>query len=77
MTMTEFEMSEAQLATLLAAMRPTPYMVFGGMVPRSPQENANAAWKLLGNEMGFQHMTVTPSRKGDRFFTAVSKEKTA
>ena len=66
----EFEMTQAQLDRLLEACKPVPYMVFGGIEPRSPQENANAAWAALGKEIGFEHMTVKPSSKGNRFFTA-------
>jgi len=69
----EFEMTEAQHTKLLDACEPVPYMVFGGMAPRSPQENANAAWRELGREMGFDGMTVEPiAGKGTRFFTAES-----
>ena len=66
----EYEMTQAQLDKLLEACKPVPYMVFGGMEPMSPQENANRAWAALGEEMGFDHMTVQPNGKGDRFFTA-------
>jgi predicted TIM-barrel fold metal-dependent hydrolase len=70
----EFEMTEEDLNALLEACKPVPYMVIGGYVPRSPQENANDAWERLGKKMGFDHMTVRPiSGKGDRFFTAESK----
>lgn len=66
----EYEMSEADLKGLLDAMKPVPYMIVGGMRPVSQQENANAAWKSLGDRMGFDHMTVRPAGKGDRFFSA-------
>lgn len=67
----EFEMTEVQLAKLLDACEPVPYMVFDGMAPRSPQENANAAWRELGREMGFDSTSVKPvPGKGTRFFTA-------
>jgi hypothetical protein len=66
----EYEMTQAQLDAILDACKPVPYMVFGGMEPRSPQESANAAWAALGEELGFDHMTVRPNGKGDRFFTA-------
>ena len=66
----EFEMTEVQLDRLMAASQPVRYMVFGGKAPPSTQENANRAWCLLGKELGFDHMTVSPSDKGDRFFTA-------
>lgn len=69
----DFEMTQAQLDRLLDACKPVPYMVFGGVPPRSPQENANAAWAVLGDELGFEAMSVEPSSKGNRFFTALLK----
>lgn len=69
-TRSEFEMTEADLADLLNAMKPVPYIIIGGMAPTSRQENANAAWARLGAKMGFDPMTARPSGKGDRFFTA-------
>lgn len=72
---TNYEMTEAQLAALLDAMRPVPAMLIGGSTGRSRQENANDAWARLGREMGFDAMTVQPvAGKGDRFFTAVPSE---
>ena len=69
----EFEMTEAQLEMLYDACKPVPYMIFGGREPSSPQENANTAWCRLGREMGFDGMSVKPSTKGERFFTAEEK----
>ena len=67
----QFEMNDEQLKQLLDACKPVPYMVVGGVQPRSPQENANDAWCSLGKEMGFNGMTVEPlPHKGDKFFTA-------
>jgi predicted TIM-barrel fold metal-dependent hydrolase len=76
--MTLFEMTEEQMEKLMDNMKPVPYLVIGGQPPRSPQENANAAWERLGKEMGFKHMTVAPAQsKGQRFFYAekVSSDK--
>ena len=71
----ECEMTEAQLKALLDACKPVPYMVFGGVPPRSPQENANSAWAALGRTLGFKPMTVQPvAGKGQRFFTAEPAE---
>lgn len=70
----EFEMSQEQLDKLLDACKPVPCIMIGGVMPRSPQENANDAWKALGEELGFKFMTVQPSPKGQRFFTAEPKE---
>ena len=73
----EFEMTAEQEAKLLEACKLVPYMVIGGMEPRSPQENANDAWCALGREMGFDGMSVVPSSRGQRFFTAVPIDKAA
>ena len=71
----EYEMTEEDLEKILEACKPVRYMVIGGVPPRSPQENANLAWQELGWRMGFDHMTVRPSGKGDRFFSAIPKER--
>lgn len=73
----DFEMSQADLDKILDACKSVPYLVAGGMEPRSPQENANDAWRELGSQMGFKHMTVESIEgKGDRFFTAEVAPKT-
>ena len=69
----DFEMTQDQFDKLLDACKPVLYMVFGGMPPRSPQENANAAWKQLGDELGFESLSVRPNGKGDRCFSAIRK----
>jgi hypothetical protein len=70
----EYELSDEQLNKLLEASRPVPYMIINGCEPLSPRENANAEWKRLGEEMGFEYMTVKPvNGKGRKFFTAEAK----
>ncbi len=70
-----YEMTEADLSRILEACKPVPAMLIGGTLPSSPQENANRAWKELGERMGFDHMTVQPiPGKGTTFFTAVPNE---
>lgn len=71
-----YEMTENNLKELLSACKPTPVMFLPGGTPigGTPQENANAAWAKLGKKMGFDSMTVQPSNKGQRFFTAVPSE---
>lgn len=72
---TNYEMTEADLVKLLDAMKPVPLiMLHIGGGPRSQQDRANDAWAELGSRMGFDYMTVKPSAKGDRFFTAVPSE---
>jgi|GEM_PF-1252875 len=70
-----YEMTEKDLNELLEVCRPTPVMKIGSYIPASPQENANRAWRALGEKMGFDSMTVQPiPGKGDRFFSAVPTE---
>lgn len=71
---TNYEMTQADLDEILEACKPVPMIMLQGGVPRSPQENANRAWEKLGVKMGFDHMTVQPTDRGDRFFTAVPSE---
>ena len=69
--MDDFEMTQEQLDGLMNASKPVMAIMLQCGMPRSPQENANAAWQLLGQAMGFDHTTVRPVRgKGNRFFTA-------
>ena len=68
--MKDFEMSQEQLEEILDACKPVPLIAINCGMPSSPQENANAAWARLGKTLGFKHMTVKPSGKGNRFFSA-------
>ena len=56
----KYEMTDEQYEKILDSCRPVPYLVFGGIEPSSPQENANRAWRALGDELGFHFMTVEP-----------------
>ena len=76
MSRIEYEMSEADLAMLLDACRAVPMIMLQCGAPPSRQERANDAWAELGRRMGFDSMTVRPTGKGDRSFTAVPKETT-
>lgn len=71
--MKDFEMTQAQLDELLYASRPVPVIALNCGTPPRQQENVNAAWAELGEVMGFDHMTVKPNGKGDRFFSAEEK----
>lgn len=72
---TNYEMTEDDLKTLLDACKPTPAIMIGGYSPATPQENANSAWANLGEKMGFDWNTVQPIQgKGTRFFSAVPTE---
>lgn len=70
----EYELTAEQYDRLIEACKSVTYMVIGGVEPRSPQQNANDAWCALGRELGFDGMSVQPSNKGKRFFTADEAE---
>ncbi len=55
-----FDMTSEQLEKILKACKPVPLIMLQCGMPPSPQQSANAAWLALGNEMGFDHMTVEP-----------------
>jgi hypothetical protein len=66
----QYEMTEEDLDALLEAMKASPMIMLQCGEPPSQQEKANMAWKRLGVKMGFEFMTVKPTGKGDRFFSA-------
>ena len=63
-------MTQADLDKIKEACKPVPLIMLQCGMPASPQENANNAWKELGERMGFDGMTVQPSSKGQLFFMA-------
>jgi len=72
--MKEYELTEAQLEKILDAGKPVRCMLIGSVAPRSPQENANSAWRSLADELGFVWDTVRPvPGKGQRFVAAEEK----
>ena len=71
---TNYEMTQADLERILDACKPVPMIMLNCGQGRTPQERANDAWAELGSRMGFDYMTVQPTDKGDRFFTAVPNE---
>ena len=68
--MKDFEMTQEQLDKILEACKPVRMIALQCGMPKSPQENANAAWQSLGEDMEFDYLTVKPNGKGDRFFSA-------
>jgi hypothetical protein len=72
---TNYEMTEEDLQIILDACKLTPVMMIGSYTGSSPQENANRAWRSLGEKMGFEWDSVQPiDGKGMRFFTAIPSE---
>lgn len=66
-----FEMTDEQFERLKQASRPVAMIALQCGSPRSPQENANDAWRALGEEMGFRWDTARPYPSDDpKVFTA-------
>lgn len=68
-----YTLTKEQYEKLLDACKPTICIKVGNSVGPSPQENANSAWCSLGNELGFDGMTVRPVEGTDLDFTAEPK----
>lgn len=69
--MARFEMTDEQYAQLLEACKPVPMIALQCGSPRSPQQNANDAWRKLGEEMGFKWDTAHPyPGHGPKVFSA-------
>ena len=73
----EFEIAEQDLAEIIEACKPVSMIMLQCGMPLSPQENANRAWERLGEKSGFDYMTVEPSGKGQRCFSAVTTKHAA
>ena len=71
----EYYLNDEDYEFILNACQPSRYMIIGNYMPKSPQENANEAWKILGNKYGFDSMSVLPCDKGARYFTAEENNK--
>jgi len=73
--MTDYKLTRKQYKTIVKASQPVMMIALQCGTPSSPQANANAAWKALGDEIGFDYMTVKPiSGKSQRYFTAQALE---
>ena len=72
----EYELTEEELESVLEASKPVPVMYLSGGQPmfRTPQQNANSAWRKLAEKYGFVWDTVEPiTGKEQRFVTAEVK----
>lgn len=66
-----YELTDKQRERLLEASKHVPLVALNAGMPASAQERANRVWREIGDELGFQYLTVRPAhRKSDRFFTA-------
>jgi hypothetical protein len=64
-------MSDEDHAKLLEACKPVPAIALHCGTPKSRQENADDAWRRLGEKMGFDYKTVIPDGPDSHDFKAV------
>ena len=69
----KYTMTLEQYNVIIDASKPVVVMWVGGP-PHSPQENANFAWQSLGEELGFEYMTVQPIEGSKLEFTAEERD---
>lgn len=64
-----YTMTEKQFEAIVEASKPTTVMYLSGGIPMggTPQENANRAWAKLGEELGFDAMSVRPGASQKEF----------
>lgn len=67
----EYTMDQSDLDALIEACRPVPLIALGSGPITAQQQNANEAWRKLGEKMGFDGMTARPvPGKSELHFTA-------
>lgn len=74
--MKEYTMTQEELNELIEACKPTPYMTNsnGDLLFGTPQDNANAAWRILADKYKFQWDTVESVGSDMKVFRAKSIE---
>lgn len=75
MSRKNYTMTDDQYDNIIAACQPVPMIMLQCGTPASPQENANRAWSRLGDELGFEFMTVEPGATKLEFSAVVVKPK--
>lgn len=70
-----FEMTMDDMDKIKEVAKPIPLIMLQCGRSSTQRERVNAAWKSLGDEMGFDYMTVSPSQLGDSFFEAKETTK--
>ena len=73
----EYEITQAELDSVLEASKPTPVMYLSGgqRMFDSPQANANRAWQKIAKRLNVELMTIRPSPRGELWITAEPKTK--
>jgi hypothetical protein len=69
-----FTITDDQVKKLMDAENDTPSLTIGGVKVKSVHENTQMAWQELGEELGFDYLTVRPIHNlGYKHFSAIPK----
>jgi hypothetical protein len=60
-----YRLTDEELASLLDASKPVPYMVFGGIPPTSPREHAMRLWRHVADRVGCVVDSIADAGTGD------------
>ena len=63
--MKTYRMTDDELNMLMNASKPVPYLVFGGIEPRSPRDNAMDVWRTVAARVGCDVDSIEPAETGD------------
>lgn len=63
--MQTYRMTDPELNELMEASKPVPYMVFGGIEPRSPRDNAMDVWRKVAARVGCDVDSIDSAGTGD------------
>lgn len=68
-----FILTDEEMQAWKEACRPVPYLVIGGVEPRSPKDNANSFWKSLATKYNFvwDSVQADPNNSNPHYFTAI------
>jgi len=65
----EFTLTEDEMQSVLDASKPVPYLVIGGIPPRSQQEQANSAWQKIAEAHSVKWDTIRPINEATRLMS--------
>ena len=63
--MTTYRLTDEEMTRLFEASKPVPYMVVGGIAPRSPRDNAMDVWRSVADRVGCDVDSIEPGGTGD------------
>lgn len=63
--MKTYRLTDEELASLLDASKPVPYMIIGGLPPTSAREHAMRLWRHVADRVGCEVDSIADAGTGD------------